>query len=341
MSLYFSIQSIGLTTMKPERTYVLMSFARTTGCLVYLTGTGLIGVKCFNQGKEMVSEQVTGWPRADFDLLKGTHKATLLFSVDPTLPVRLYVDGMSVLTIINPKFLDHSWKWDLTQASPSLQLFGDRFFWEYYGMWGVMKRFSLQVSNNIKSLMDLAETIMLEEVVPLEADGENKYVSSSLRLETTWENCQPLLNEETQLIDAVTCDIIPMKYGMRVPIEPSLLHLACSRPLCEISFTNEDYKPADIFSVTYRPHYPLNFNSENVGSPPPFPDPSFVTDGWSRHVISFKLNFHKDATLLETGANLGHQSALQIRDAVKYVMVESAPMPHIIERLQDDEEMTS
>eukprot|EP00455_Lapot_gusevi_P050244 TRINITY_DN7247_c0_g2_i3.p1 TRINITY_DN7247_c0_g2~~TRINITY_DN7247_c0_g2_i3.p1 ORF type:complete len:555 (-),score=125.65 TRINITY_DN7247_c0_g2_i3:59-1525(-) len=203
MSLYFELQKIGFQALKLERTYVLMSFARTTGCLVYLTGTGLIGVKCYNQGKEMIAEQVTNWPHPDFTLMQGTHKVTLLFSTNPTQPVRLYVDGMCVLTIINPNYADKTFTWDLTQASPSLRLFGDQFFWEYYGMWGIMKRFSLQVSDSFKALQDLAETLHLDEVVPLDKE-ERKYLSRTYRLETSWENCQTVVNETTHFVDGIT-----------------------------------------------------------------------------------------------------------------------------------------
>eukprot|EP00455_Lapot_gusevi_P050243 TRINITY_DN7247_c0_g2_i2.p1 TRINITY_DN7247_c0_g2~~TRINITY_DN7247_c0_g2_i2.p1 ORF type:complete len:289 (-),score=76.45 TRINITY_DN7247_c0_g2_i2:47-913(-) len=285
----------------------------------------------------MIAEQVTNWPHPDFTLMQGTHKVTLLFSTNPTQPVRLYVDGMCVLTIINPNYADKTFTWDLTQASPSLRLFGDQFFWEYYGMWGIMKRFSLQVSDSFKALQDLAETLHLDEVVPLDKE-ERKYLSRTYRLETSWENCQTVVNETTHFVDAIICDIIPKKKSERIKIDPRILHLACSRPKCEISFTDEDYSEADSFSVIYRPHYPLDFASENVGSPPPFPDPSFVTDGWSRQVVTFQLNFRKDATLLETGAVINHQSALQIRDAVRYVMVESKPFARFIQRFQEDEE---
>eukprot|EP00455_Lapot_gusevi_P048081 TRINITY_DN6596_c0_g1_i7.p1 TRINITY_DN6596_c0_g1~~TRINITY_DN6596_c0_g1_i7.p1 ORF type:complete len:336 (+),score=59.15 TRINITY_DN6596_c0_g1_i7:67-1008(+) len=59
ISVYFSIQKLQVLGDA-----LLLSFARTSGCVLYLTGqTALLGIKCYKQGQEMFTQQVKRWPK--------------------------------------------------------------------------------------------------------------------------------------------------------------------------------------------------------------------------------------------------------------------------------------
>eukprot|EP00455_Lapot_gusevi_P025149 TRINITY_DN2639_c0_g1_i12.p1 TRINITY_DN2639_c0_g1~~TRINITY_DN2639_c0_g1_i12.p1 ORF type:complete len:380 (+),score=82.19 TRINITY_DN2639_c0_g1_i12:130-1269(+) len=342
MSVYFSIKTNSL----PAGNTVLLSFARTSGCVLYVTGTragptsGFLGLKCYKHGQVISTQQVTRWPEG-FSLRKGTHKVALLFSTDASVPFRVFVNGLCVITMKNPG------GWDLTQASNTVRLFSDRNFWQYVNLQASLKRFSLVVSANVEKIEQVAKRIALneEDIQPLEQDSD--FETESV-LQTRWENCT-FIASATPSQAAVRCDLIPLRDHVPVAIPPSLLRPACSRSRCSLLISGSTGgRPVDKYSVTYKPLYPATFNSENVGAPPLFPDPSIVTDGWSTLQIVFDIRYAPDGSPMnvskvETDAStyqvdmLQTESRVQVADVMKYVFVETKANSNVIRPIVIDD----
>eukprot|EP00455_Lapot_gusevi_P046099 TRINITY_DN600_c0_g1_i3.p1 TRINITY_DN600_c0_g1~~TRINITY_DN600_c0_g1_i3.p1 ORF type:complete len:112 (-),score=48.82 TRINITY_DN600_c0_g1_i3:59-364(-) len=72
------------------------------------------------------------------------------------------------------------------------------------------------------------------------------------------------------------------------------------------------------FDFTYRSNYPADFQSEDVGSPGLFHDPSFVTDGWTTRSVSFGINYAPvAASLLEV------DDSHEVADVMNYRCMQS------------------
>eukprot|EP00455_Lapot_gusevi_P039518 TRINITY_DN4431_c0_g1_i3.p1 TRINITY_DN4431_c0_g1~~TRINITY_DN4431_c0_g1_i3.p1 ORF type:complete len:837 (+),score=203.75 TRINITY_DN4431_c0_g1_i3:103-2511(+) len=331
MSVYFEINA----KLDVDHSYILMSFARTSGCVVYLTGDGLFGLKCYRNGQEMFTQQITSWPRDKFTLIQGTHKLSLLFSKDPSVPFRVYVDGARVLTVTNPG------GWDLAQVSNTVRLFNDPYFWQFNGLSATLKRFSISVSHDFEKIEEVAMRLKLVGVeIPQLDEGD---LNTEPRLDTRWENCRiTSINTVTNFVEAVTCDIIPLRNNTQTYVPARMLRLACSRPRCEIFFNNRPLLLANKFSVTYKPNYPANFISENVGSPPLFPDPTLVTDGWATRQMVFQIRYAPNPVLLELEStetdSLDSETDATVADVRKYVCMEiKANAARVLQEVSQDD----
>eukprot|EP00455_Lapot_gusevi_P039522 TRINITY_DN4431_c0_g1_i8.p1 TRINITY_DN4431_c0_g1~~TRINITY_DN4431_c0_g1_i8.p1 ORF type:complete len:842 (+),score=198.81 TRINITY_DN4431_c0_g1_i8:103-2526(+) len=337
MSVYFEINA----KLDLDRTYTLLSFARTSGCVIYLTGDGLFGLKCYKNGKEMFTQQITSWPRDKFTLTQGTHKVSLLFSKDPSVPFRVYVDGMRVITVPNPG------GWDLAQVSNTVRLFNDQYFWQFTGLSARLKRFSIAVSDDFDKLEQVAKRLKLARVEIPRLDTDHRDLNMESPMDTRWENCRvTAINPTTHFVEAVTCDIIPLRNNTQTYVPARMLRLACSRPRCEIFFNNRPLLLANKFSVTYKPNYPANFNSENVGSPPLFPDPTLVTDGWATRQMVFDIRYAPNLILLETESttsttetdSLDSESDATVADVRKYLCMEVKANPaRVLQEVSQDD----
>eukprot|EP00455_Lapot_gusevi_P039508 TRINITY_DN4431_c0_g1_i1.p1 TRINITY_DN4431_c0_g1~~TRINITY_DN4431_c0_g1_i1.p1 ORF type:complete len:124 (+),score=40.43 TRINITY_DN4431_c0_g1_i1:57-428(+) len=121
-----------------------------------------------------------------------------------------------------------------------------------------------------------------------------------------------------------------------------MLRLACSRPRCEIFFNNRPLLLANKFSVTYKPNYPANFISENVGSPPLFPDPTLVTDGWATRQMVFQIRYAPNPVLLELEStetdSLDSETDATVADVRKYVCMEiKANAARVLQEVSQDD----
>eukprot|EP00455_Lapot_gusevi_P042555 TRINITY_DN5057_c0_g2_i4.p1 TRINITY_DN5057_c0_g2~~TRINITY_DN5057_c0_g2_i4.p1 ORF type:complete len:581 (-),score=153.34 TRINITY_DN5057_c0_g2_i4:76-1758(-) len=342
MSVYFSIQQ------PPDSDAVLLSFARSSGCVIFVTGlmegsnetSALVGLKCYKNGRAMFTQQLKRWPK-NFSLLSGTHKISLLFSTDPAVSFRLFVDGLAVMSVPNPG------EWDLEQASQKVRLFTDQNFWQYDSLSATLKRFSLVVSDNVQKIEEVASRVGLDgaKIQPLKQNGDLETESD---LETRWENCRVISRQRgTNLVGDVQCNIIPLRNNVPVSVPSSLLRVACSRPRCEIRLSypgNRIPKMNANFTVIYSPNYPASFNSENVGAPPMFADLNLVTDGWNQLNMAFDVQFAPDQVKMEMDASssttatnlIQTESKVQIADMRRYVCVETKLNPRTIRPISFD-----
>eukprot|EP00455_Lapot_gusevi_P038151 TRINITY_DN4274_c0_g1_i5.p1 TRINITY_DN4274_c0_g1~~TRINITY_DN4274_c0_g1_i5.p1 ORF type:complete len:127 (+),score=23.70 TRINITY_DN4274_c0_g1_i5:124-504(+) len=76
--------------------------------------------------------------------------------------------------------------------------------------------------------------------------------------------------------------------------------LGCSRPHCTIGFLPGQPAFGSAFKFMYRPNYPTNFTSENVGDPDLFQDPAQITDGFRTLTLSIGLKYSPDSVTLPT-----------------------------------------
>eukprot|EP00455_Lapot_gusevi_P048073 TRINITY_DN6596_c0_g1_i1.p1 TRINITY_DN6596_c0_g1~~TRINITY_DN6596_c0_g1_i1.p1 ORF type:complete len:253 (+),score=40.38 TRINITY_DN6596_c0_g1_i1:482-1240(+) len=231
----------------------------------------------------------------------------------------------------------HPGGWDLEQASNTVRLFTDRNFWQYGVLEASLKRFSLVVSDNGQKMEQVATRLALDgvQIPPLKPDGDLETESG---LQTRWENCRKYIAPRpkwgwvpspTPNNAAVTCDIITLRGNVPVKVPGSVLRLACSRPRCSLRLQSQG--TASNFSVIFFPNYPASFNSENVGAPPLFPDPTLLTDGWSQLNMVFDIQYAPNTAKLEMNAatsnreadSLQSESQAQVADMKKYVCVET------------------
>eukprot|EP00455_Lapot_gusevi_P034372 TRINITY_DN3787_c0_g1_i4.p1 TRINITY_DN3787_c0_g1~~TRINITY_DN3787_c0_g1_i4.p1 ORF type:complete len:204 (-),score=31.50 TRINITY_DN3787_c0_g1_i4:167-778(-) len=101
-------------------------------------------------------------------------------------------------------------------------------------------------------------------------------------IDTMWNNCTftPSVQNGVLIHDFIKCDLIISLNNQSYPVFMDIFSLGCSRPGCSIYFLQPSTQPSDTYSFVYRPQYPTDFVSENVGTPAPFADRSIITDGF-------------------------------------------------------------
>eukprot|EP00455_Lapot_gusevi_P012419 TRINITY_DN15883_c0_g1_i8.p1 TRINITY_DN15883_c0_g1~~TRINITY_DN15883_c0_g1_i8.p1 ORF type:complete len:307 (+),score=20.23 TRINITY_DN15883_c0_g1_i8:26-922(+) len=151
-------------------------------------------------------------------------------------------------------------------------------------------------------------------------------------LTTVWRNCRPLnttIGNHT-FQSAIRCELAVLN-DLPFDVTQDIFTLGCSRPLCEIFFSEN--QPSDMaeqrqFLFEYHPHYPQAFNSENVGTPPLFPDQAEITDGFSTGVITFDVLYRNEPVpLRKIQSHLEINSQVGVSDVCQYRMYESTLGP--------------
>eukprot|EP00455_Lapot_gusevi_P046101 TRINITY_DN600_c0_g1_i5.p1 TRINITY_DN600_c0_g1~~TRINITY_DN600_c0_g1_i5.p1 ORF type:complete len:962 (-),score=236.02 TRINITY_DN600_c0_g1_i5:59-2944(-) len=305
--------TLRVTRLQPEKTQVLMSFARGSGCVLFVTGLGRLGLKCFDQAQEMFTVQVQDWADDSFSLVGSYHKVSLLFSRHQGGPVGVYVDGVLALSTTNPT------SWNILDTSTHLWLFTDPYLWQYHPLPASLTRFSLVASNDLSKLQDVAQRNVLSDKLTfgqLEADPEDIVTASGIQ--TSWDDCEVVKNDTTGFVEGFSCTLSATQNGQPITVPRDLFNLACSRPRCTIKFDPDAADVDSSFDFTYRSNYPADFQSEDVGSPGLFHDPSFVTDGWTTRSVSFGINYAPvAASLLEV------DDSHEVADVMNYRCMQS------------------
>eukprot|EP00455_Lapot_gusevi_P029416 TRINITY_DN314_c0_g1_i18.p1 TRINITY_DN314_c0_g1~~TRINITY_DN314_c0_g1_i18.p1 ORF type:complete len:434 (+),score=113.32 TRINITY_DN314_c0_g1_i18:88-1389(+) len=297
--------------LKRSGSFLLMSNARASGCIVYATFAGRIGLKCYNNYQVVAQSHITGWgPRTSeaFSMVNGAvHRVSLLLSTQSGGQVILFLDSVPLFTL--------PYVWSPAESSPNLYLFVDPYFWQYsqplpekvsnsWGTW--MYHASVYAANDVNRLISIATTFWRHKMNFF--DNSVPAIQAPTDLRTTWSNCTFYRNKKTNLFYALRCTLTP---SIRVPVD--VLSLTCSRPTCSIEFILPskvklpcDIPTADSYDFVYKPNFPATFTSESVGKRPSLKDPSFVSDGFQTRLVSFDLAFVQDNSfsLLETDASI-------------------------------------
>eukprot|EP00455_Lapot_gusevi_P054905 TRINITY_DN8882_c0_g1_i5.p1 TRINITY_DN8882_c0_g1~~TRINITY_DN8882_c0_g1_i5.p1 ORF type:complete len:481 (+),score=110.26 TRINITY_DN8882_c0_g1_i5:107-1549(+) len=108
--------------MRPtNQSYFLFSFRRHTGCDVYITSAGHLGMNCYTP--QMHSCQIRF--RDGFSLLDGRfHSVALMYSTSSAIPSRFYVDYQMVGECAMPS-------WNMAHANNKISFFHDTLFWGF------------------------------------------------------------------------------------------------------------------------------------------------------------------------------------------------------------------
>eukprot|EP00455_Lapot_gusevi_P029417 TRINITY_DN314_c0_g1_i19.p1 TRINITY_DN314_c0_g1~~TRINITY_DN314_c0_g1_i19.p1 ORF type:complete len:435 (+),score=129.56 TRINITY_DN314_c0_g1_i19:88-1392(+) len=310
--------------LKRSGSFLLMSNARASGCIVYATFAGRIGLKCYNNYQVVAQSHITGWgPRTSeaFSMVNGAvHRVSLLLSTQSGGQVILFLDSVPLFTL--------PYVWSPTDSSPNLYLFTDPNFWQYRypyinhtprsaGMW--MHHVSIYTCNNANRLREIVNTRWNHDMARF--DNSVPASTAPANLKTTWSNCKFYRNTKTNLLYALRCTVTP---SVQVPVDT--LSLSCSRPTCTMQFIlpKEVAIPGDLptassYDFVYKPNFPATFTSEDAGAKRTVTDPSFISDGFLTKLVSFDLGFVQDNSFskLQTDArmmDLFSYQCLQIRN---------------------------
>eukprot|EP00455_Lapot_gusevi_P041199 TRINITY_DN4750_c0_g2_i2.p1 TRINITY_DN4750_c0_g2~~TRINITY_DN4750_c0_g2_i2.p1 ORF type:complete len:656 (+),score=100.95 TRINITY_DN4750_c0_g2_i2:196-2163(+) len=265
----------------PQKSFLLMSFARSAGCVVFVTYNGLLGIECKVPSSNRVVAQVSSLP---VSLLNGLpHKIVVIFSMSGNTPVSVHVDGAKVLEINNPR------SYNGKHLADNVYLFHDPFFWAYQPLPSYLDRFSLLTSDSRIALLNQAANLGLHLVRRLPFGPITQYVNVT----TDWQNCT--YSKLGNVYYDMNCTIVPFQNGNRISVSINDFSLGCSRPNCEIAFLPNQSPTGDAFRFQYKPNFPAAFESEDVGNPPMFRDPSLVTDGFRMTEVAFDMLFQKTA----------------------------------------------
>eukprot|EP00455_Lapot_gusevi_P020889 TRINITY_DN2204_c0_g12_i2.p1 TRINITY_DN2204_c0_g12~~TRINITY_DN2204_c0_g12_i2.p1 ORF type:complete len:1012 (+),score=202.09 TRINITY_DN2204_c0_g12_i2:58-3036(+) len=281
--------------------FLLMSFARASGCVVFVSSNGLPGVRCMAKGAECLFAQVAS--SSSINLLDGKmHKVSLIFTHSTVpLSISLYVDGAKVLSAQSSATLS------LVNSALGLNLFYDPYFWQYRPLSALMFRLSVVGDDEIAEIERVAKRLGFASVKPLSVAT----IQTVPAIKTNWTDCK-LLKGTNGLYTGMRCTLVPLLDNQPVSVPIQAFSLSCSRAKCSIAFDANQPQLSSAYTFTYRPNFPSNFTSENVGSPSLFQDPSYVTDGFTTTTVSFGLQYAPDPAVA------GGASKLEVADVTGY-----------------------
>eukprot|EP00455_Lapot_gusevi_P036510 TRINITY_DN4064_c0_g2_i2.p1 TRINITY_DN4064_c0_g2~~TRINITY_DN4064_c0_g2_i2.p1 ORF type:complete len:1261 (+),score=203.36 TRINITY_DN4064_c0_g2_i2:406-3783(+) len=295
---------VGFITIPKNSHSLIFSFRHMRGCEVFITPNGNLGMSCaFSTGNVLCYADTDGLLH-DGNL----HFVGLVYSTKAGLPSVLFVDGQAVVECATPE------NWDIRLAASRLSLFWEPGMWRYVPrMVGI--RQVLLMANDRTSLIQIAglpigtPSALIRNKKFAEAGGFTNVartlpVSTQSNMKTSW-TCTAPPAPVTQL--QVECQI-KLDSTDALALQDAF-PLACSRPGCTISTVT---KPGPNLFFNYLPHYPAEFISENVGSPPLFPDVTILTDGATQRSGSFNIKYSPDL-IGKPGF-----SKLELTDVVRY-----------------------
>eukprot|EP00455_Lapot_gusevi_P036157 TRINITY_DN4014_c0_g1_i10.p1 TRINITY_DN4014_c0_g1~~TRINITY_DN4014_c0_g1_i10.p1 ORF type:complete len:380 (-),score=75.19 TRINITY_DN4014_c0_g1_i10:97-1236(-) len=311
INFHFQVMPSNVQSLPQQNnSYVLMSFARTSGCVLYLTFQGHIGIRCYRTGVELVSGQVLTWPTGTFSLLDGRpHKVSLLYSTRGGDEIRVTVDGMVVLSLTAPLSTA------IGSISRSINFFNDPYFWQYGRLPAALSRVSILGSDSLSSLTSQA-TNLLFNVQPMPGSLSN--LARVAGLSTKWTRCVFARRVGVPVVyESMTCRLTAVDASNNVVTVPmDVFSLGCSRPMCEIFFPAGQSSVANQFTFVYKPSFPTTFTSEDVGDPALWMDMAFVTDGFKQITVGFGIRYARSGS-----ARL--EVAVEYADTARYVAVQS------------------
>eukprot|EP00455_Lapot_gusevi_P041228 TRINITY_DN4758_c0_g1_i2.p1 TRINITY_DN4758_c0_g1~~TRINITY_DN4758_c0_g1_i2.p1 ORF type:complete len:484 (-),score=56.36 TRINITY_DN4758_c0_g1_i2:81-1532(-) len=294
---YFRAFPSVLSNWKQDNPYMLMSFARTSGCVLYVTFLGHLGIRCYKDGYEMGSDQVQDWPSTSpsstsYSLLDGQlHKVAVLYTNQALNKTLVFVDGVQVLSV------DVKATSDLKSISSAATFFSDPYFWQYSRLPGSLHRVSILTAPTLSILIAQAKTLLFS--VPSLGTGSFKNVAG---IRTQWTQC--VFTRRTgypMIYESMNCSLIPVDpNNNRITVPIDVFSLGCSRPRCQIYFAPGQNQLQNSYKFVYKPNFPTYFVSEDVGNPSLWMDMAFVTDGLKTLTVGFGVRYQQtDRVYLE------------------------------------------
>eukprot|EP00455_Lapot_gusevi_P022178 TRINITY_DN230_c0_g1_i4.p1 TRINITY_DN230_c0_g1~~TRINITY_DN230_c0_g1_i4.p1 ORF type:complete len:359 (-),score=122.47 TRINITY_DN230_c0_g1_i4:88-1164(-) len=285
----------------------LLGFRRITGCVVYVTEGGALGLSCTWDSGKTTSCQVRFESLALND--EKPHEVGLLYSTDVTKPSLLYVEKQLVGSCPT------AGKMTLTKAAQSVSVFSDPNTWQFGASKGEIIKFRVS-TGAYDDLKKVGAGEIADTPAKLEVEGApavDKIEASLLpALKTTWDQCTPT-EKDGQTI-SLTCQLnVLSATNTPLSVPRDAFSLACSRPLCDIRFDDKQPPIGSSFQFTYLPNYPTEFLSEDVGSPDRFPDTSMLTDGFTDGKADFGVKYEPATTAEEALLELGVADVMRYR----------------------------
>eukprot|EP00455_Lapot_gusevi_P041804 TRINITY_DN488_c0_g1_i4.p1 TRINITY_DN488_c0_g1~~TRINITY_DN488_c0_g1_i4.p1 ORF type:complete len:625 (+),score=104.07 TRINITY_DN488_c0_g1_i4:168-1877(+) len=284
--------------------YLLMSNWKNSGCVVYLTSGSRLGLKCYKLGKQIsscLSQNIimsNRFSRQVYNLFNNVSTdvvptVALLYSTKAGTDNIIFLNGSPVLRCPTSE----SW----TPLAGKIQFLDDNSQWQYQPLGAIVRSASFMESHIYQDLVTVAQ---------MAAKPTLNYTSTPETLvSTSWSNCYAITNASK--ISAVRCNV--SLSGLDV----GALSLACSRPGCAIEIISQS--PV---VVEYRPNYPRQFKSEDVGSFVQLVDDAWLTDGFSSYRFQANMDFTQQSSNLEVLEEVDNTGALQVGDSFKYMCVE-------------------
>eukprot|EP00455_Lapot_gusevi_P031558 TRINITY_DN3426_c0_g1_i4.p1 TRINITY_DN3426_c0_g1~~TRINITY_DN3426_c0_g1_i4.p1 ORF type:complete len:1030 (+),score=184.59 TRINITY_DN3426_c0_g1_i4:396-3092(+) len=291
ISVEFSKSNFGCTVdcqiTRAGQSYLLFSFESMTGCDVYITQGGHLGMRCSINDRASVCQ--ARFQSASLVDLKF-HTVSLVYSTQKEYPHRLYVDGQLVMTC---ELQDD---WSIVLAAPRLSVISQPAQWKYISFDGIVRRVAVRVG----SYMDLRRTARFLVGPGVKPDAFN--ATKLAAFETSWENCTAVLRDD-RYVETINCVLVVTRHGMPYVVPRDVFSLGCARPTCQIFFSANETLVGSRFSFTYRPNFPMGFDAKNIGDPGQFQDYALVTDGFGYGHIRAMVHYApQDSSKLETSA---------------------------------------
>eukprot|EP00455_Lapot_gusevi_P041801 TRINITY_DN488_c0_g1_i1.p1 TRINITY_DN488_c0_g1~~TRINITY_DN488_c0_g1_i1.p1 ORF type:complete len:264 (+),score=59.81 TRINITY_DN488_c0_g1_i1:82-873(+) len=217
----------------------------------------------------------------------------LLYSTQASTDSLVFLNGSPVLRCPMPE----SW----SPITEKIQFLDDNSQWQYQPLGAIVSAASFMESHIYQDLVTVAQ---------MAAKPTFNYTSTpETPVSTSWSNCYPITNASK--IAAIRCNV--SLSGLDV----GALSLACSRPGCAIEIISQS--PV---VVEYRPNYPRQFKSEDVGSFVQLVDDAWLTDGFSSYRFKANMDFTQQSSNLELLDELDDSGTLQVADSYKYMCLE-------------------
>eukprot|EP00455_Lapot_gusevi_P041889 TRINITY_DN4907_c0_g2_i11.p1 TRINITY_DN4907_c0_g2~~TRINITY_DN4907_c0_g2_i11.p1 ORF type:complete len:430 (-),score=91.44 TRINITY_DN4907_c0_g2_i11:112-1401(-) len=280
IDLYFRVNRDEIRARGKKNSFLLMSFARSAGCVVYVTFMGKPGIQCYRKGDVFASDQVLQYPQ---DLFDGRfHKVSVLFPpTSSTGFIQLFVDGQLISHLVRDQW------WSMANTGQSVNFFYDPNFWMYQPLPASLLRASLVGAQNYTLIREIAAR---KAILTAKFQGDSTQIVKVPAITTVWRGCK-LIRGTGVHYEGLVCSVLARQNGTHLTLPRDVFSLGCSRPGCSISFLPNQARIADQYRFIYRPNYPEGFVSENVGDPALFQDPARLTDGFKTVTVSFGLKF--------------------------------------------------
>eukprot|EP00455_Lapot_gusevi_P047718 TRINITY_DN649_c0_g1_i3.p1 TRINITY_DN649_c0_g1~~TRINITY_DN649_c0_g1_i3.p1 ORF type:complete len:350 (+),score=107.06 TRINITY_DN649_c0_g1_i3:361-1410(+) len=314
------------------RSTLLISTMKHAGCYLYITSDSNFGLLCLDQLSDDTfarcqtsslrqSDKLTNQTRpfSLFDLDQRDSLFTVSLLLDPRSrgTSYVYLNGSEVLACE----METSFKFDLEYV----QLFDDDAQWRFLAAQVDVYGAFFYRAWDVQPLVRQANKAQAVTAVVYQADAAPSVT-------TRWFDCESTRNETRGLTESMKCRVeIKSQSGS---LSAGSLSLGCSRPDCTVQIVSGgNVEKGEWPIVEYRPNYPDNFVSEDVGGNRKLKDKGFLTDGFSFFNFSTDMTFTSqvlpDESMLETGAEETMQAETNaetgVGDIRRYMCVDSKP----------------
>eukprot|EP00455_Lapot_gusevi_P036685 TRINITY_DN4084_c0_g1_i2.p1 TRINITY_DN4084_c0_g1~~TRINITY_DN4084_c0_g1_i2.p1 ORF type:complete len:959 (+),score=192.03 TRINITY_DN4084_c0_g1_i2:73-2949(+) len=307
---------------KTKASYLIFGFEKTTGCTVFMTYTGNLGLTCMAPKRYSCVFRFNDFSLADY----RRHVVSLLYSTVTGGFHRLFVDYQEVGQCENPG------PWNIVKSSSRLFTFYQPGEWRFRPLPALF--YDLMVwAGQLDDLDRLARDRSLrvlhgghEDEQSLPPEDSDPSATLVPPIKTQWENCVPFRFKDStsEFNDTLRCDISITLDGEPYETYLDIFSLGCSRPDCWIFFKRQGVtEPSSRYSFYYQPRFPMTFQSENVGTPAPFSDISILTDGFSYGPVSFGMKYVPESPS-ESAIDQHIESSSSMGDVVRYICVEAS-----------------